>query len=106
MEKGPFSDEKIINLINAYFTPIKVKTTAREVFKTDKGEISTKDLVRSFKIRGVPATFFLKPDGTILINIPGYKPSDDFELVLKYIGEDHYKDKNFSEYLRSIKQGS
>lgn len=106
MEKGTFSNEKIANLVNAYFTPVKVKTTSNDVYHTDKGDISAKQLARSFKIRGVPATFFLKSDGTIINNVPGYAPADKFELILKYLGEDHYKDKTFEEYQKSIKEES
>jgi len=104
MEKGTFSDEKIKDLINAYFTPVKVNTSSKDIYKTEKGEISASQLARSFKIRGVPATYFLKSDGTILTGIPGYKPPESFELVLKYFGEEHYKEKSFGEYQKELKE--
>jgi len=52
----------------------------------------------------VPATYFLKSDGTILTGIPGYKPPESFELVLKYFGEEHYKEKSFGEYQKELKE--
>jgi len=54
--------------------------------------------VQAFKIRGVPATYFLKPDGSVIFNIPGYLPPEDYGLVLRYIGENHYLEKSFEEF--------
>ena len=104
MEKGTFSDENIINLINAYFVPIKINTRSSDVYHTEKGDFSAGQLARSFGIRGVPATFFLTPEGSIITNIPGYLPADRFSLVLRFIGEDHYKNQTFSEFLKSLEK--
>ena len=106
MLKDTFANEKIVDLVNAYFTPVKVKTTSKEIYHTDKGDISASQLARSFKMRGVPATFFLKPDGAIITNVPGYVPADKFELILKYLGEEHYQNKSFEEYQKSLKESS
>jgi thioredoxin-related protein len=102
MEEGTFSDGQIIDLVDAYFIPAKVKTTSGEVYETAKGVFSAQKLARSFGIRGVPATYFLKPDGTIITNVPGYVPVDNFSLILKYLGEEHYLSISFEEYKNSL----
>ncbi len=106
MENGTFSNQKIIDLINAYFTPVKVNTGSKDIYKTEKGEISVGQLARSLRIRGVPATYFLKADGTVLTGIPGYKSAEIFELILRYFGEEHYKEKSFEEYQKEPKEDS
>lgn len=85
-------------MVNAYFTPAKIKTTANETFHTSQGDITTRQLVKAFKIRGVPATYFLKPDGSVIFSVPGYLPPENYGLVLRYIGEGHYLEKSFDDF--------
>ncbi|MCD6161602.1 MAG: thioredoxin fold domain-containing protein [candidate division Zixibacteria bacterium] len=106
MEKSTFSNETVIDLVGAYFAPAKVNTGSNDIYHTLKGNISAKQLAKSFKIRGVPATYFLNQDGAIITSLPGFVPADKFEIILKYIGEEHYKDKTMDEYIKTLKQSS
>jgi thioredoxin-related protein len=106
MEKGTFSDETVKDLVGAYFTPVKVNIRSNDVYNTDKGEISAGDLARGLQIRGVPAIYFFNNDMSILTSIPGYKPAEDFQLILRFIGEDHYLDQTFEEYKASLAKES
>ena len=106
MEKGSFSNDMIAELINAYFVPVKVNTRSNDIYHTPQGDISAKQLAKGFKLRGVPATYFLNQDGAIITGLPGFVPPEKFEIVLKYIGEEHYKDKTMDEYTKSLDENS
>lgn len=104
IEQDTYSNEKIADLVGAYFTPIKVNGSSDEKYKTTAGEITAKQLARKFRLRGYPSVCFLKSDGSILTCLPGYIPPQKFETVLKYIGEEHYKNKSYQDYLKSIEK--
>jgi len=92
--------------VNAYFTPVKIKTTVNEIYHTARGDVSVRDLVVAHSIRGVPTVNFLKSDGSVLFSVPGYLPANKFATVLKYVGERHFQDKTFEEYLKSLEKTS
>jgi len=79
-----------------------VKTTVNETFHAPFGELTTRELIRQFQIRGVPATFFLDKDGKPVFNVPGYVPADIYGNVLRYISEEHFKNRSFDEFQESL----
>jgi len=85
--------------------PVKVKTTSRETFQTDAGTITTGDLLRQLKLRGVPATYFLDNNGVPVFNVPGFVPDDIYSTILRYIAEEHFKNQSFDEYKNSVQEG-
>ncbi|MCP4583307.1 MAG: thioredoxin fold domain-containing protein [candidate division Zixibacteria bacterium] len=105
MEKGAFSNDQITQYINSKFVPVKVKTTNRETFHTDAGDITTGDLVRRLQIRGVPATYFLDDKGDLVFNVPGYVPDDIYSIILRYVAEEHFKNQSFDEFKKSVQEG-
>ena len=86
--------------------PVKIKSTNNETFRTASGELTTRDMLRKFQIRGVPATFFLDGKGEPVFNVPGYVPDDIYETILRYIAEEHFKNQSFDEYQKNAKAGS
>ena len=43
-------------------------------------------------------TIFLDENYNIITLLPGYHKPKFYNLVLKYIGEDHWKDMSWNEY--------
>lgn len=106
MEQDTYANEKVMDIVNAYFTPVMVNAGSNEYYNTKNGRITTRQVVNKFRLRGFPTSCFLKPDGSILTCLPGYVPPQKFETILKYIGEEHYKDKSYQEYLKRIEKKS
>lgn len=103
MEQDTYANEKVMDIVNAYFAPVMVNASSNEYYNTKDGRITTRQLVNRFRLRGFPTSCFLKPDGSILTCQPGYVPPQKFETILRYIGEEHYKYESFQEYMEGIK---
>lgn len=100
MENKNYADTSIANIINALFVPIKINGWSKDKFQTADGELSGTQLAEQFQIAGYPAVWFLESNGSRINVLPGYAPPDDFKLLLKYVGENHYKSKTWKDFAR------
>lgn len=58
------------------------------------------DLARFYGVRGYPTTTFLKPNGQLIIQIPGYIEKDVFKKLLTFVAGKHYKTMSLKEFLQ------
>ncbi len=86
MEKETFADPAVIAYVNRHFVPIKINS--------DK----EKKLASSFRVRSLPATFFLAEDGAKIGQLPGYVPPQNMLILLKYIGSDSYRSMSLKDF--------
>lgn len=92
MDSTTMKDQRIIDLLNQHFIAVKVDGDKR------------KDLSRSYGVKGYPETWFLKSNGERIAPAPGYWPADDFNLLLRYIGEDVYQKEEFLKWAEKQKK--
>jgi thioredoxin-related protein len=86
MEKTTLAENAVLTELKENFISISVDM--------DKD----KKLVSQWNIRGVPAIWFLKSDGTKISNIPGYVDERQFLKALKYISSGKYETMEFDEF--------
>ncbi len=106
MDKNTYTDSEVIKQIEQHFYFVKLNAEQKE-------EIKYKDKVFSFKqeykanelavslLNGqmsYPSTVFLDEDMNLLTVVPGYLTPKDMNPILKYFGENIYKEKNWKEY--------
>ena len=87
MAQDSFKDAKVVAYINTNFIPIKIDFDRKRRLATD------------YAVRGLPNTYFLKADGEIIGNLPGYIPSKMLYTILKYIYTDSYKKMSLQKYM-------
>lgn len=92
MDKTTLVDPDVVEIMNSDFVAIKVDGDKR------------RDLTKSFGVRGYPATWFLKSDGTRLAPIQGYWQAEDFYWLLKYISEYAYEKEDFKPWVEKQKK--
>ena len=46
-------------------------------------------------------TVFLDENYNLITLLPGYQKPEFYNLVLTYIGEDHWKDTNWDDFLKN-----
>jgi thioredoxin-related protein len=78
MEKTTFKDSGVIDYLNKYFVSVRVDT------------MKEKKLAASFRVRSLPASWFLSEKGEAVGYAPGYFPPGDFMEKLKYIRNERY----------------
>lgn len=89
MEKVTFKDISVIDILDKNF--ISVKVNADKERKT----------ASSYNVRGLPGNWFIREDGEIISNVPGYIPPDMFFFFLKYIYTDSYKSMSLKSYINN-----
>ena len=87
MDNETYGAIQIIEYLNENFVTIKVNT--------DKD----RNLASSYKVMGLPTTWFLEHDATRIGPLSGYVPSADLIGVLKYIRGNHHKNMTLKEFL-------
>ncbi len=91
MDKETFSRPDVIEMINSNFVPVKVDGDSKRELDIDGYKITEKNLTRrEFGVRGFPAFWFLKPDGTKLAVIHGYKKADYMMQAFEFIKDYKY----------------
>lgn len=91
MDKDVFSKPEVIDMVNTNFVPVKVNGDSKRELDIDGYKITEKNLTRhEFGVRGFPSYWFLKPDGTKLGVIHGYKKAVDMMQAFEYVKDYKY----------------
>lgn len=106
MDKNTYTDPNIIQYLNKHFYIVKLDAEQKadiqykeKTFKF-KPEYKAHELAVSL-LNGqmsYPSTVFLDEEMNMLTNVPGYLKAEDLQPILKYFGENIYKEKNWKEY--------
>jgi thioredoxin-related protein len=91
MDREVFSDPRIIDLLNNDFVSVRVDGDSRRELDIDGYKITEQNLAKSeFGVRGYPTFWFLKPDGSKLTLIGGYRPTDYMLEALTFVKDYKY----------------
>lgn len=96
MKKRTFVDKKVIDYLNENFVSILIDA--------DKD----RKVTSNYFVRGLPATFFLTPDGMkiqlpieenrTMSNIPGYLSEEMFLNLIRFVHTESYNSMSFKAY--------
>ncbi len=109
MEENTFSDDKIIKLLNTEYYAVRFDAESKEPVdfrgKTYKfvprGRNGYNELA-AVLMRGklsYPTSVFLDENLDLITTLPGYVTPDKMEPILKFIGEGHYRNQTFQQYM-------
>ncbi|UCG61413.1 MAG: DUF255 domain-containing protein [Candidatus Zixiibacteriota bacterium] len=91
MEREVFSDSTVIDMLNNDFVSIKVDGESRRELDIDGYKMTERNLtIREYGVRSFPFFWFLKPDGTRLGSIRGYRPLPFMVEALTFVKEERY----------------
>ncbi len=109
MEENTFSDDRIIKLLNTEYYAVRFDaedknpvTFQGKTFKFVPSGRNGYNELAAVLMRGklsYPTSVFLDENLHLITTLPGYVTPDRMEPILKFIGEDHYKNQTFQEYL-------
>ena len=91
MERETFSQPEVIRMVNEHFVPVKVDGDSRDTLDIDGFKITERNLTKAeYGVRGYPTFWFLKPDGSKLGAISGYRPKDVMMDALAFVKDYKY----------------
>jgi thioredoxin-related protein len=103
MDKNTYSDTLVISLINKHFIPVKLNAESSNKVVYDNKTFTEQSLARAFGVDGYPTTLFLDSDGNSITSADGYIKPEMFIDMLRFIGEDHFKNMDWEEYQKGHK---
>lgn len=91
MEAETFSQPEVITMINENFIPVKVDGDSQKELDIKGYKITESNLTKQeYGVRGYPTFWFLKPDGTKLGAISGYRPANVMMEAFTFVKEEQY----------------
>lgn len=91
MDAETFSQPEVIEMVNTNFIPVKVDGDSQKELNIDGFKITESNLTRQeFGVRGYPTFWFLKPDGTKLGAISGYRPASQMMEAFVFVKDAQY----------------
>ena len=91
MDKETFSRTEVIDMLNAHFVSVKVDGDSHTELNVDGYKITERNLARSeFGVRGYPAFWFLKSDGSKVGAIRGYRDAKFMMEAFDFVKEEKY----------------
>jgi thioredoxin-related protein len=100
MDTVTYVDSKIKEYLNKNYVLIKLDGESRDQLTYDGKKMSAAEFAQGMGVTGFPATLFLKSNGGAITMLPGYSEPKMFIQVLSFIGENHYENKKFDDYLK------
>ena len=102
--KETFSDPRLHDLFVRNYTLVYVDAESGDRINLPTGErITEMELGARLNVFATPVFVFLEPDGNMIFKAPGFKTVKDFIEIDRYIQDNHYKTKSFSEFLAEKK---
>ncbi len=90
MDRKTYADPSVIEMLNENFLIVKLNAESSRRFPVGDREMSGVDVAKKYGVRQFPMTWFVKPDGERLANIPGYIPPERFMKALEYVNDRRY----------------
>lgn len=110
MEKSTFEDPAIARYINTHFYAVKFDAESKKPIefqgktfnystagRRGRHELATLFMEDNEKV-GYPTLVFMDEDLEIIQAVPGYRSREEFEVIVTYFAEEHYKTTPWSEY--------
>ena len=90
MEKSTLNNKEIADTINENFIPVKLNIDNK--LPIGKGLPSPSKLAATFRVRGVPAVFFVNKEHNVVKKLTGFQPVFLFKKHLKEVIEQKESD--------------
>jgi len=91
MDRKTYAHPGVAAYLNEHFVLAKVNAESPKRFKVGEATKSGVEVAREFSINSFPITWFLRPDGSRIDRLPGYRPPEEFQRVLEFIHGRQYE---------------
>jgi thioredoxin-related protein len=98
MKGETFADAKVQNLLNTLFTPLTINPETEGTVNFTGEQLTYAELANKLGVKGYPANFFFRADGTLIGGQSGYMDPATFADLSEYIGDGHYTKYSFSTF--------
>jgi thioredoxin-related protein len=102
MQRDVYARADVRDALDRGFVAVKLDAESRAAVRYESRALTEQGLAARFRVSGYPTTVFLRPDGSHLVNVPGYVPPERFLLLLRFVGDGHLeRGRSFDEFVRA-----
>ena len=94
MDRKTYADPRVMKLLHEGFVIAKVNAESNKSFRVGEAEMTGRELARQYRVQSFPMTWFLKPDGSALANVPGFIEAEKFLRALEYVQGRDYENQS------------
>jgi thioredoxin-related protein len=106
MDSDVYTDENIKSIVAGNFIAVKLNAESSTQVTVGTDQLDEAGLAKAMGVTGYPTTVFLESGAGPITKIAGYMEAKEFAIVLRFIGEDHYKDTSFEQFKSSESKSS
>ena len=107
MDRDVYARSDVSEYLNQHFVMVRLNAESAERVSYAGRSLTARALSGGFEVTGYPTTIFLKPDGTHLVNVPGYIPADKFLKLVRFVGDGHMdRGESWEAYSKSSGTGA
>lgn len=78
MDRKTFTDKKVYTYINENYYAVRIDAESQNIITYNGRDLSEQDLVKSFKVQGLPTIVFIDEDFKKIKPVAGYQNADQF----------------------------
>ncbi len=101
MDSEVYTDENIRTIVASNFIAVRLNAESATNVTVGTDQLDEASLARALGVTGYPTTVFLESGAGPITKIAGYMEAKEFATVLRFIGEDHYKNTTFEQFKSS-----
>ncbi len=103
MKAETFTDIDVQERLSNSFVSIYLNPEQEGTARFTGTSMTYKELATQLGVTGYPTNVFFSETGEILGVQPGYLDTENMKQITKYVGDGHYKDKSFPEFISGVK---
>ena len=109
MDRDTFSNPKVAAYLNKHYYAVKLNAEGKDPITLNGTTYQFKPEHRAHELAiqllqgkmGYPTTVYLDENFNMLSPVPGYLTVEQFDRILRFYGENHYKTTTFPEFEKS-----
>lgn len=106
MDRDTFSDPKVSEYLNKHYYAVKLNAEGKEPITLNGTTYQFKPENRSHDLAiqllqgkmSYPTTVYLDENFNMLSPVPGYLNVEQFDKILKFYGDNHYKSRSYQDF--------
>lgn len=91
MDRDTYAHPGVAAYLNEHFVLAKVDAESPKRFKVGEATKSGVEVAREYAVNSFPITWFLRPDGSRIDRLPGYRGPQEFQRVLEFVHGRQYE---------------
>ena len=103
MDKDVYPNGNVRRFLESRFVVVKLDAESNKKLSYQGSTMSEREFARVVGVTGYPTTLFFDEDMKPITFLPGYLKAETFVNILTFVGENHYKNSSYNDYLKTLR---